>query len=87
MSASVDWLPSYFHVENINNNYINGWIETEDQLVSTLECHKRATMSNFVVGYRYVFGQEYVAVVTFNLQYITSMSSAIYVDLKEDALT
>ena len=44
-------------------------------------------MSNFVVGYRYVFGQEYIAVVTIYLQYVTGMSYAIYVNFKEDALT
>ena len=60
MFANVEWLPTYFHVESISNDSIIGWIETEDQLVSTLDCHKRAITSNFVVGYRYVFGQEYI---------------------------
>ena len=65
MTANVHWLPSDFYIQSINYDSIIGWVETEDQLVSTLECHKHATMTNFVVGYRYVFGHEYIVVVTF----------------------
>ena len=54
MTANIDWRPSYFHMESIDDDCIHGRVETEEQLTSTLECHKRSTMTNFVVWY--VFG-------------------------------
>ena len=54
MTANIDWRPSYFHTESIDDDCMHGRVETEEQLTSTLECHKRSLKTNFVVCY--VFG-------------------------------
>ena len=38
MTANIDWRPSYFHTESIDDDCVHGRVETEEQLTSTLEC-------------------------------------------------
>ncbi|KAG9276104.1 uncharacterized protein LOC111196589 [Astyanax mexicanus] len=46
-SVDLDWLPACFTVLTKTDTHIAGFVSTEQELETVLECHKRATMTSF----------------------------------------
>ncbi|XP_048063954.1 uncharacterized protein LOC125278667 isoform X3 [Megalobrama amblycephala] len=46
---TLEWLPDCFKVLNITENTVSGFVTNKSDLSTVLECHKRETLTSFIV--------------------------------------
>lgn len=45
-----NWIPNYFEVVSSDENYVNGYVASEEELSTLIEIHRRTFYCSFVYG-------------------------------------